>query len=243
VRGPPVHRPGHQLRADDPGRDAPGHDERQRACTPLRCHAVGCRETERQHHGGVAPAEEGREAEQPEPSQDDGEHGQQAGQYAGSRPCQKGGTPAMAPGNRTHRKDARRHAHHEDGNRQGCQYGRRGQHISDNGARGVDNHRVGTGQRLCDGKPPDVSALDIFREYAGSIGGYGVAVVHMIKFEYVGVDDAASALKNESRSRVESRILACWARTSKRDRCQSVQNGRHDALDGGIYRPRADSTY
>ncbi|HJE30021.1 MAG TPA: hypothetical protein K8U95_12645, partial [Pseudomonas nitrititolerans] len=92
-------------------------------------------------------------------------------------------------------------------------------------------------------KPPDVSALDIFREYAGSIGGYGVAVVHMIKFEYVGVDDAASALKNESRSRAESRILACWAGTSKRDRCQSVQNGRHDALDGGIYRPRADSTY
>src|SRR5690606_31108613 len=104
------------------------------------------------------------------------------------------------------------------GNRQGCQYGRRGQHIPDDGTRGVDDHRVGTSQRLCDGKPPDVSALDIFREYAGSIGGYGVAGVDMIKFEDVGVDDAASALKNEIRRRAESRILACRARTSKRDR-------------------------
>ncbi|CFN66726.1 Uncharacterised protein [Bordetella pertussis] len=169
MRRPPVHCPGHQLRAHDTGGDAPRHDQRQRPRAALRRHAIGGRETKRQHHCRIAAAKEGRQAEQPEPAHDDGRHGQQACQYASQGSRQEGGAPAMPAGNRARGKNARRHADHENRNRQGRQHRRWGQHVADNRASGVDHHRVRARQRLRDGQAPDIAALNPVGQYAGEI--------------------------------------------------------------------------
>jgi hypothetical protein len=64
----------------------------------------------------------------------------------------------MPPGDGAGRQGAGRHADDEDRNRQGGEGRARRQHMADDRAGGVDDDRVGAGERLGDGEPRDIAA-------------------------------------------------------------------------------------
>lgn len=65
----------------------------------------------------------------------------------------------MALGDHSRRQGAERHADDEDGDGQRRQGGVGRQRAADDGAGGIDHHRIGSGQGLGDGEAQHIGAL------------------------------------------------------------------------------------
>ena len=160
-----MHGAGDQHRANDPGGHAAAHHQRQRAGTTFRSDAVGGGKAKTERHRGIGAAKHRSEAKQQKRAQHHRQSGRQTGDHPGAGSGHKRGFAAPLTRQRAEKQNRGRHPQHKQGDRQRGQRRAGGNRVTHNGAGGVEDHRVGAGQRLSGSQAKDIFVLHRQRQH------------------------------------------------------------------------------